>query len=214
MGMIRHAVVCTLLASSISATRLAAQQLSAAVALPKPFYGGGDYSATHGDWQAEGTVRYAFAAPIRVGVGVGGGKFDEPYSDPSFSSVWLHLEASFRSLVRPDLQTWVGARYGWTHERVGDRESGLWAWGWLGGAVGGVDYALSERFGVGVQIDVMLLNLRRDESGVPPPGGLDREGWRVSVGPVLRFGGGSWRPEADTASGFAVDDRRPELEAK
>jgi hypothetical protein len=192
MGTNRTALICALaLAASISAPgRSHGQGLSATIALGKPFYWGGDFSDTQGDWQAEVTARYHFDGPFRIGIGLGGGKFDEPFSDPSFSSLWLYVEPSLRREIGARLQTWLGARYGWTHERVGDRDGGLWAWGWLGGAGGGMDYALSERVGVGIQVDVMHLDLRRDEDGALPPGGLDREGWRWSVGPVLKLGGG------------------------
>ena len=84
---------------------------------------------------------------------------------------------------------WVGARYGWAHGRVGDREGGSWAWGWLAGAAGGVSYQLSDDVGIGLQVDVMRLSLRRDETDVVTPEGLDREGWRLSIGPVLTIGG-------------------------
>jgi hypothetical protein len=42
---------------------------------------------------------------------------------------------------------------------------------------------------IGLQVDVMRLDLSRDEFGVTPPRGLEWEGWRVSVGPVLKLGG-------------------------
>jgi hypothetical protein len=185
-----NAIACMVaLVPSMPASDVAAQPLSAAIALSKPFYAGGDYGDTRGDWQAELTLRYHFDARFRIGLGAGGGKLDEAYSDPSFSSFWLHVEPSLGGQVSRNLRAWVGARYGWAHERVEDREQGLWAWGWLAGGILGLSYAVREDIGIGVHADVMHLDLRRDEIGAAPSGGLDREGWRLSVGPVLTFGG-------------------------
>jgi len=179
------------LASLLAATELAAQRVSAAVAVSRPLFWGGAYGDTSGDWQVELALRYHFDAPVRIGVGAGGGKFDEAYADPSFTSFWLHVEPSVGGQVSRNLRAWLGARYGWAHERVADREEGLWAWGWLGGAFGGLSYDVSEDIGIGLHADVVRLDLRRDDMGAAPAGGLDREGWRLSIGPVLTIGGRS-----------------------
>jgi hypothetical protein len=188
MRMTGDAIVHVLALACVSASGLAAQGLSATLALEKPFYWSDDYRDTHGDWQAETTLRYQFDGPFGVGVGGGGGKLDEDYSDPSFSFFWFHVETSLAAHLSRSSRAWIGARYGWAHERVGDRGGGLWAWGWLGGAVGGLSYLVNEHIGIGLHVDVMRLDLRRDELGVAPAGGLDREGWRVSLGPRLTFG--------------------------
>ena len=190
MRMTGNAIVCLLTLDCVYASGSAAQGFSATLALEKPFYWNGDYRETNGDWQAETTLRYQFDGPFRIGVGGGGGKLDEDYSDPSLSHFWIHVETSLAVQLARSSRAWIGARYGWAHERVGDRGGGLWAWGWLGGAAGGVSYAVSEAIDVGIQVDLVRLDLRRDDGRAAPPGGVDREGWRVSFGPVLELGAG------------------------
>jgi hypothetical protein len=152
-------------------------------------YGSGDYGATGGDWQAEGVMRYHTRGSFRVGVGAEVGKFDEPYSDPSFTAVGVFVEPG---LAKPLADRWTGSlggRYGWAHERVGDHADGLWAWGWQASVVLGADYRLGDNAAAGFQLEVTRLSLMRDEDLVAPAPGLQRRGWLYGLGLTLRFGG-------------------------
>jgi Caspase domain len=152
-------------------------------------YGSGNYAATSGDWQAEGVVRY-LRGLFRIGVGAEVGKFDEPYSDPSFTAVGVFVEPG---LGKPLTDRWtgsVGGRYGWAHERVGNEADGLWAWGWQASIVAGVDYRLGASAAAGLQLEVKHLSLRRDEGPTVPASGLSRRGWLYGLGLTLRVGGG------------------------
>jgi hypothetical protein len=165
------------------------QPLSFTASALKTTYGTGDYEATRGDWQAEGVLRYHSHGLFRIGVGAQVGKFDEPYSDPSFTSVGVFVEPA---LGRAFAERWcgsLGARYGWAHERVGEEVDGLWAWGWQAGLVAGLDYRIAAHTAVGVELDATRLSLERDEGSVIPPSGLGRKGWRYGLGLTPRFGG-------------------------
>ena len=118
-----------------------------------------------------------------------GRALDEAYSDPSISFFWIHVEPSLTTQLTRRSRAWVGVRYGLAHERVGDRDEGLWAWGWLGGVAGGLSYAVNGNIGIGLHVAVMRLDLHHPETGVAAPGGIDREGWLISVGPEITIGG-------------------------
>jgi hypothetical protein len=162
---------------------------SFAVSALRTTYSSGNYDATDGDWQAEGVLRYHSRGSFRIGVGAEVGKFDEPYSDPSFTGVGLFVEPG---LAKPLTDRWTGSlggRYGWAHERVGDRGDGLWAWGWQASVVAGVDYRLGANAAAGLQLEVTRLSLRREEDVTIPSSGLERRGWLYGLGLTLRFGG-------------------------
>ena len=164
-------------------------QATGTVAYYRNTYGGGDYALAEGDWQAEATARYHFAGPFGLGAGVTVGKFDDPASDPSFTSVAVYLEPSVDAALSSEFGVWAGGRYGWAHERVGSRERGLWGWGWEAGGAAGVDYALRAGLGIGLQVEAMRLDLARDEDLFPASASRDREGWRLAAGIGVRLGG-------------------------
>lgn len=165
------------------------QPVSFTVAVSKSAYASGDYGETDGDWRAEGVLRYESRGPLRAGVGVEVGKLDEPYSDPSFTAVSVFGEVGLATALADRWAGRLAARYGWSHERVGDEEDGLWAWGWEAGVVAGADYRLSGSAAVGLQAEATRLSLRRHEAVPSPPSGLRREGWRFGLGLTLRLGG-------------------------
>jgi hypothetical protein len=147
----------------------------------------GSESATSGDWRAEGVLRYQSRGLFRIGVGAEVGKFDEPYSDPSFIAVGVFVEPGINKFLTDRWMGSLGARYGWAHERVGDEADGLWAWGWQAGAVAGVDYRLGASTGAGMQLEVTRLSLQQDENLTVPPSGLKRQKWRYNLSLTLRL---------------------------
>jgi hypothetical protein len=163
--------------------------VSFTVAASKTAYASGDYGETDGDWRAEGVLRYESRGLLRAGLGVEVGKLDEPYSDPSFTAIGVFGEVGLAAALADRWAGLLAARYGWSHERVGEEEDGLWAWGWEAGVVAGVDYRVSGSAAIGLQADATRLSLRRDEEVTTPPSGLSRRGWRFGLGLTLRLGG-------------------------
>ena len=153
------------LAMSLCQTGIAtAQILSAELSLDGNSYHGEDRESTNGDRSGEVALKYEWRSGFRLGGGVGIGKFDEPVSDPSFTTVTVFVEPSwvFRrsSRVRP----FVGGRVSWEHERVGDQNGGLWAYGCGAGAIGGVAVKLGEPVSVAARVVLTRLDLDRSNS--------------------------------------------------
>lgn len=167
------------------AESVCAQSLFFGLGVLKTTYAGSDYKSTSGDWQAEGTIGLHVRAPFRVAVGFSGGKLDEPYSDPSFTTVAVFLEPSISGSLGGKWTGALGARWGWAQERVGEQGDGLWAWGWQAGLAGDLLFMVRSSTGVGLRCTAEYLDLRRDEVTPIPPSGLDRQGWRIGLGLVL-----------------------------
>lgn len=184
MRILLHMVLAfTVLVGTAAGVR--AQSLFFGVGLLKTTYDGGDYRSTSGDWQAEGTVGVRVRAPFRVAVGLSGGKLDEPYSDPSFTTVAVFLEPGISGSLGGKWAGALGARWGWAHERVGEQVDGLWAWGWQAGLAGDLLFMVRSSTGIGLRCTAEYLDLRRDEVTPIPPSGLDRQGWRFGLGLAL-----------------------------
>ena len=166
---------------------LPAQSLSMSLAALKTSYSAGQYDETRGDWNAEAVLRLQLWSPVHLGLGVGAGKLDEAYSDPSFTAVGAFLEPSVSAVLNENWGGTFGLRYGLQQERVGEKSNGLWAWGWQAGAAATIDYHLTEGTTIGLQLEATRLDLRHDEDLPLPPSGVEREGWRLGAGAVLRF---------------------------
>jgi hypothetical protein len=69
----------------------------------------------------------------------------------------------------------IGTRVAWEHQRVGDQNDGLWAYGWSVAGVGGVLVRLGEPVSVGVRAVVSGLNLERENDS-------SRNGLRFQIG--------------------------------
>jgi hypothetical protein len=141
-----------------------AQILSAEFSLDGNSYHGRDRETTKGDRSGEVAFKYEFRSGFRLGAGVGIGKFDEPVSDPSFTTVNFFLEPSWGLRRSSRVRPFVGGRVSWEHERVGDQNTGLWAYGWGAGALGGVAVKLGERVSVAGRVMLTRLDLERDAS--------------------------------------------------
>jgi hypothetical protein len=154
-----------------------AQILSAEFSLDGNSYHGRDRESTNGDRSGEVAFRYEFSSGFRLGAGVGIGKFDEPVSDPSFTTINVFVEPSWVFRRRNRLRPFVGARLGWEHERVGEQSTGLWAYGWGVGAIGGMAVKLGEPVSVAARVVLTRLDLDRDASS--------RKGLRLATGATL-----------------------------
>ena len=141
-----------------------AQILSAEFSLDGNSYHGSDRESTSGDRSGEVAFKYEFSTGFRLGAGVGIGKFDEPVSDPSFTTVSIFVEPAWTFRRSSRIRPFVGGRVSWEHERVGDQRDGLWAYGWGAGALGGVALRLGEHVSVGGRVIVTWLDLERDAS--------------------------------------------------
>jgi hypothetical protein len=180
-------MACLLVLIGVPGAALHAQSLSMSVAALKTSYSSGQYNDTRGDWNADAVLRLGTWSPLHVGLGVSVGKFDESYSDPSFTAVGAFLEPSVGAVLSENWGGTFALRYGLQQERVGERSDGLWAWGWQAGAVATIDYHLSEETAIGLQLEATRLDLRHDADLPLPPSGVDRVGWRFGAGAVLRF---------------------------
>jgi hypothetical protein len=151
-----------------------AQIVSTEFSLDGNSYHGRDRESTAGDRSGEVAFKYEFSSSFRLGAGVGIGKFDEPVSDPSFTTVTVFLEPSWGFRRSSRVRPFVGGRVSWEHERVGDQSSGLWAYGWGAAAIGGVGVKLGDPVSVAARVVLTRLDLERDTSS--------HNGVRLAVG--------------------------------
>jgi hypothetical protein len=167
--------VVVVVAVFVSSRTASAQQLSVALSLDATSYTGDAYESTDGDQGGEVAVGYEMSTGFHLAGGVFVGKFDEPISDPSFTAVSLFAEPSwiFRRTAR--VRPLIGTRVAWEHQRVGDQNDGLWAYGWSVAGVGGVLVRLGEPVSVGVRAVVSGLNLERENDS-------SRNGLRFQIG--------------------------------
>ena len=156
-----------------------AQTLSVEFSVDGNSYYGRDRESTDGDRSGEVAFKYQFGSGFRLGAGVAIGKFDEPVSDPSFTTFSLFLEPAWVFRRRGRVRPFVGGRVGWEQERVGDQSHGLWAYGWGAGALGGVAAKLGEHVSVAGRVLVTWLDLARDASS--------HDGVRVTAGVTFAF---------------------------
>jgi hypothetical protein len=154
-----------------------AQILSAEFSLDGNSYHGRDRATTTGDPSGEVAFKYEFKSGFRLGAGVGMGKFDEPVSDPSFTTVTVFVEPSWVLRQSSRVRPFVGGRVSWEHERVGEQSAGLWAYGWGVGANGGVGVKLGEPVSIAGRVMITRLDLERDASA--------HNGLRLAVGATL-----------------------------
>jgi hypothetical protein len=153
----------------------AAQELSLGVSLDASSYRGNAYQTTDGDRGGEVAIGFETSRGLRLAGGVFVGKFDEPISDPSFTTVSLFFEPSWTFRRNARVRPSAGARVGWEHQRVGEQSNGLWAYGWGVAGVAGVLVRLGEPVSVGLRTVVSGLNIERDN-------GTSRNGMRVQLG--------------------------------
>lgn len=151
-----------------------AQILSAEFSLDGNAHYGRDRESTRGDQSGEVAIKYQFKQGFRLGAGVGIGKFDEPVSDSSFTTVSVLVEPSWVFRPTRRLRPFVGGRVSWEHERVGSQNAGLRAYGWGAGAIGGVALALGEAVSVAGRVSLTGLDVDRDASS--------HDGLRLSAG--------------------------------